>query len=193
MQRATVAQPVEQLTRNEQVVRSNRISSSSKGSEAVFTASGLFFLFGRRQRAAQLAYHQAASQKGQQRAVGRDPPQDGRRSVQDRRGRGCPAREPEQQPEQPQRQGQMEQAGGQQRAEGNFRRQMVRTCSRTDAPCRLMAAQQSQLAQRPAREARSQPEHTSSIMAAGRPSPGAAALKPPASSRKYRMNPHSLQ
>src|SRR5699024_8794301 len=43
MQRATVAQPVEQLTRNEQVVRSNRISSSSKGSEAVFTASGLFF------------------------------------------------------------------------------------------------------------------------------------------------------
>src|SRR5699024_3347571 len=43
-QHATVAQPVEQLTRNEQVVRSNRISSSSKGSEAVFTASGLFFL-----------------------------------------------------------------------------------------------------------------------------------------------------
>ena len=29
---ATVAQPVEQLTRNEQVVRSNRISSSKKKS-----------------------------------------------------------------------------------------------------------------------------------------------------------------
>ena len=83
---------------------------------------GFSFLFGRRQRAAQLAYHQAASQKGQQRAVGRDPPQDGRRSVQDRRGRGRPARKPEQQPEQPQRQGQMKQTGGQQRAERNFRR-----------------------------------------------------------------------
>src|SRR5699024_1849683 len=68
MQRATVAQPVEQLTRNEQVVRSNRISSSSKGSEAVLRLRGFSFLFRRGQRMAQLGYHQAAPQKGQQRA-----------------------------------------------------------------------------------------------------------------------------
>src|SRR5699024_6954152 len=112
----------EQLTRNEQVVRSNRISSSSKGSEAVLRLRGFSFLFRLGQRMAQLAYHLAAPQKGQLRAVGLDPHQDGRRSVTDRRGRGGGAREPEQQPEQPQRQGQVKQAGGQQRAERNFRR-----------------------------------------------------------------------
>lgn len=70
--------------------------------------------------------------------------------------------------------------------------QRERTCSSTDAPCRLRAAQHSGLAHSPVREARSQPELTSSSIAGKNPHAGGKiAAIPTANIRKYTTNPQS--
>ena len=59
---------------------------------------------------------------------------------------------------------------------------MVRTCSNTERPCTLSAAQQSRLPHRPVREARSQPEQTSSRTEQIVPAPAGKSAPAPAAS-----------
>lgn len=71
---------------------------------------------------------------------------------------------------------------------------MVRTCSNTESPCTLSAAQQSRLPHRPVREARSQPEQTSSRMEQSVPAPAGKSrpLPPGASIREKEDKPTEL-
>lgn len=72
--------------------------------------------------------------------------------------------------------------------------QSARTCSRTESPCTLRAAQQSRLPHGPVRAARSQPEQTSSSMAHTVPTAGGnTAPTPAASIRKKSTKPQSFR